>query len=102
MGDWLHKLNITLDNSSMSYDEQWCRDMYQLYLTEPGECVYNVNGTRTAREEFIRELNIDLHIDLHDSSMSYDNQWCEDMRALYQSIYLTCFAIRSLTSRCSY
>ena len=27
--DWLHRLNITLDNSnsSMSYDNQWCKDM---------------------------------------------------------------------------
>ena len=96
--DWLRKLNITEENSSMSYDHQWCRDMYELYmstvyLTEPGWCVdYNVNGTRTVREEFIRELNIDLN----NSSMLYDNQWCVDMWALYRSIYMTCFRLDHL------
>ena len=64
-----------------------------VYLREPGRCVhYNVNGTRTAREEFIRELNINLH----NSPMSYDNQWCEDMRALHRSIYLTCLRLDHL------
>ena len=83
----------------MSYDRQ-CWDMHELYmstvyLTEPGWCVdYNVNGTRTTRVEFIRELNIDLH----NSSMSYDNKWCEDMRALYRSIYYACLRLDHLDS----
>ena len=76
----------------MTYDRQWCTDMYELYrstayLTEPGWCVYyNINETRTTRYKTIRELNIELA----DSSVSYDIQCCKDIDDLYRSIFYTC------------
>ena len=96
--DWLHKLNTTLDDGSMSYDDEWCWDMRELYmstvyLTEPGECIYyNVNGTRTA------SVYIGFYSPIYefDSSMSYDNKWCRDMRALYLSIYYACLRLDQL------
>ena len=97
---WLRKLSITSGNSLMSYDHQWCWDMCELYmstvnLTEPEECVYyNVNGTRTTRDESIRELNMDFN----NSSMSYDNQWCKDVWVLYRSIYYACLRLDNLRS----